>query len=88
LITWTAANGDSITIEYVIEIGEIGLDGSASIAFPATSVTGTGRFAQVSFGEGDVFAGTVWFADISGESGHLEAGIDGTITYDASDRAR
>jgi hypothetical protein len=84
-VTWTVANGDTITIEYTSEIGPIGDDGSASIAFEAVATTGTGRFANVSFGEGDLLAGTVWFA-LDG-SGHLEVSLDGTITYDASDRS-
>ena len=85
VITWTAANGDTIVIEYTGEVGPIGPDGSASIAFQAVSTTGTGRFAEVSFGDAPL-AGTVWFSP-DGLSGHLEVSLDGTITYDASDRS-
>lgn len=86
VITWTAANGDTIVIEYTAEIGPIGPDGSASIAFQTVATTGTGRFAEVSFG-GAPLAGTVWFSP-DGLSGHLEvSNSDGTITYDASDRS-
>jgi hypothetical protein len=85
-ITWTAANGDEIVIEYVAHVGPIGPDGSASIAFEAVGTTGSGRFAQVSFGEDDLLEGTIWFAP-DGLSGRLEVSLDGTITYDASDRS-
>ncbi len=85
-ITWTAANGDTIEIEYISEVGPVDTDGSASITFEAVATTGTGRFAQVSLGEDDLLAGTVWFAS-DGLSGHLEVSLDGTITYDASDRS-
>ena len=86
VITWTAANGDTIVIEYTGEVGPIGPDGSASIAFEAVATTGTGRFAEVSFGEGQLLAGTVWFAP-DGLSGHLEVSLESTITYDASARS-
>lgn len=86
LITWTAANGDSITIEYTTEVGPVGPDGSASISFSAVATSGTGRFERVTLGEGDPLAGTVWFAP-DGLSGHLEVSLDGTIAYAASDRS-
>lgn len=87
VVTWTAANGDEITIDFLGEIGPIGPDGSGPISFLTLSVSGTGRFSNVAFGEGGVLAGTVWFFDEFGFSGRLEAGLDGTITYDASDRS-
>jgi hypothetical protein len=82
LITWTAANGDVLNIEYYAVIGPIGPDGSATIELPAVSATGTGRFAEVAFGVGDVLAGTVWFAPDG--TGHINASVDGTLTFNAS----
>ena len=87
VVTWTAANGDEITIDFLVEIGPIGPDGSGPISFITLAVSGTGRFANVALGEDDALAGTVWFFDEFGFSGRLEGGIDGTITYDASDRS-
>ena len=85
-VTWTAANGDQIMMEFETVLGEIGSDGSASISMPAVVVVGTGKFANVSFGEGGALVGTVWFDQFGG--GHIEAIVDGTIIYDASDRSR
>lgn len=84
-ITWTAANGDEITITYWTELGDIGPDGSAPIAFHAVGTTGTGRFAQVELGCEEPLAGTVWFAPDG--SGHMQVSMVGTITYQASDRS-
>ena len=87
-VTWTAANGDTITIVFVAVIGDVGPDGSATIELVALDATGTGRFTDVEFGSENPI-GTVWFADAEGLSGRLEAEIvDGTISYDASDRSR
>ena len=87
-VTWTAANGDTITIIFVPVVGDVGPDGSATIELVALDATGTGRFFDVEFGPENP-VGTVWFADPNGFSGHLEAEIvNGTISYDASHRSR
>ena len=85
-VTWTAANGDEIRIVFAtVLLGPPGPDGSAPVTTHALAVTGTGRFADVEFGEGSP-TGTIWFDDMSGLSGHIETELISTITYDASDR--
>ena len=69
------------------EFFDIDLSLSLSESEQAQILQNTGRLRQASFGQGDVLAGTIWFADPMGSSGHLEARLDGTITYDASDRS-
>lgn len=84
-VTWTAANGDTIGITFVtILLAEPGEDGSAPFTMQVLGVSGTGRFANVQFGEGQGLSGTIWFNPDG--SGHLEGTSDGTIIYDASDR--
>ena len=85
-VTWTAANGDEITHVYTSSMGDVGPDGSTWIEFRDDETYGTGRFEQVSLGEGPL-AGTVWFYDQIGLTGMLVAEYHGTITYDASDRS-
>jgi hypothetical protein len=85
-VTWTAANGDGITIAFFPDVGPVGPDGSASIRLVSLGETGTGRFTNVHFDGGDP-EGTVWFADPFGLTGHLEAEGSGLISYDASDRS-
>ena len=87
-VTWTAANRDTITFLFVTAVGDVGPDGSATIELVQLEATGTGRFNNVELGPENPI-GTVWFADPGGFSGRLEAEIvDGTISYDASDRSR
>lgn len=86
-VTWTAANGDTITIVFVPVIGEVGPDGSATVELVALETTGTGRFGSVELGPENL-SGMVWFDDPDGFFGRLEAEIvNGTISYDASDRS-
>lgn len=85
-VTWTAANGDAIHFVFAtVLLAPPGPDGSAPVATVALEVTGTGRFANVQFGEGSP-TGTIWFHDPLGLSGHIETEFNSTITYDASDR--
>ena len=87
-VTWTTANGDEINIVFAtVLLAPPGPDGSAPVEIHALEVTGTGRFVNVQLSD-DPLAGTIWFYDPEGLSGHLEAEVDGTITYDASDRSR
>lgn len=82
VVTWTAANGDEITILFItVLLAAPGEDGSAPFLMPALEVTGTGRFANVQLS--DALAGTIWFKPDG--SGHLVGSIDGTIIYDASE---
>lgn len=83
VITWTAANGDDITIVFTtVLLAEPGVDGSAPFMMPALDAEGTGRFTDVQLGEGQALSGTIWFNPDG--SGHLVGSIDGTIVYDAS----
>lgn len=85
-VTWTAANGDEINfVAATVLLAPPGPDGSAPVQTLALETTGTGRFANVEFG-GEDPAGTIWFYDPLGLSGHIETEMYGTITYDASDR--
>jgi hypothetical protein len=86
VVTWVAANGDEITHVYTSVMGDIGPDGSTWIEFYDDDAYGTGRFEQVSLGEGPL-AGMVQFFDEFGMTGMLVAEYHGTITYDASDRS-
>ncbi len=90
-VTWTAANGDEITISFTSAItGPVDptdpTPNEFYIEFYAEEVSGTGRFEAVELGS-EPLKGTVTFYDEFGLSGRIEAGIDGVITYDASDVA-
>jgi hypothetical protein len=83
-VTWTAANGDEITIQFItVLLAPPGPDGSAPFEMPASVVTGTGRFASAQFGDDQPLSGTVWLNPDG--SGHLVGSTEGTIIYDASD---
>ena len=83
---WIAANGDMITIEFTTVVtGPPNPDGSLPVAFPALSVSGTGRFTNVVL-EDTPLQATVFFAP-DGSGAHLEAWLDSRISYDASDRS-
>jgi len=83
-VTWTAANGDEITIQFItVLLAPPGPDGSAPFEMPASVVMGTGRFASAHFGDDQPLSGTVWFNPDG--SGHLVGSTEGTIVYDASD---
>lgn len=84
LVTWTAANGDTINITFIeVPLGPVGEDGSMPFEMPVLDVSGTGRFANVQLGD-EPLAGTIWFKP--GGGGHLEGTADSAIIYDASDR--
>lgn len=83
---WIAANGDMITIEFttVVTGAPDPDDGSVPVAFPAIDVSGTGRFANVVLGDAPLEAIVHFLPD---GNAHLDAWVDGTISYDASDRS-
>lgn len=87
-VTWTAANGDEIHILFTSAVtGPVDLDDPTPnefhIEFSAEEVSGTGRFEGVELGT-EPLKGTITFYDEL--SGRIEAGIDGVITFDASER--
>lgn len=85
-VTWTVTKHDAIRIDYTLVFTGPVVDGTAPIELHADEVTGTGRFESVDLGT-EPLTGTVTFFDEFGLSGRIEAGIDGWITYDPSDRA-
>lgn len=82
---WIAANGDTITIEFTTVVtGPPNLDGSIPVAFPALDVSGTGRFANVVLGSAPLEANVYFLPD---GNAYLDAWVNTTISYDASDRS-
>jgi hypothetical protein len=82
---WIAANGDTITIEFTtIVTGPPNPDGSIPVAFPALDVSGTGRFANVVLGPAPLQANVYFLPD---GNAYLDAWVNTTISYDASDRS-
>lgn len=85
-VTWTVTKHDAIQIDYTLVFTGPVVDGTAPIELYADHVSGTGRFLGVDLGA-EPLTGTVTFLDEFGLSGRIEAGIEGWITYDPSDRA-
>jgi hypothetical protein len=82
---WIAANGDTITIEFTTVVtGPPNPDGSIPVAFPALDVSGTGRFANVVLGPAPLQANVYFLPD---GNAYLDAWVDTTISYSASDRS-
>ncbi len=78
--TITAADGDQIFITVNGTGGTPDADGNYSVAVPVHATEGTGRFRQV------VLDGT-WMVRGNIVDGSMASTLDGTIQYDASDRA-
>ncbi len=82
--TWTAANGDTIVFYfYTVPTGPPNADGSIPVEFVCYAIEGTGRFADVAV-DGALQALVYPAAD---GSLHLDAWLDSTIYYDASNRS-
>lgn len=82
--TWTAANGDTITIDFHTEFMGINDDGAVILLMPADAVVGTGRFVDVALDGPGLNALVYYNAD---GSFHMVAWMDTTIYYDASARS-